>query len=88
MTLIVLRKISSRLSSRLRSRYYGLRYRRRMYDQETISRLGHGLQMRQLRLGGRMSHPIFRDGLRDGRLTKSVINQQAPPRAPQEVWDV
>ena len=35
-----------------------------------------------------MSYPILGDGLGDGRLTKSVINQQAPPRAPQEEYEV
>ena len=59
-----------------------------MYDQETTSRLGHGLQIGQLRLGRSIDRLILREGLGDGRLTKSVINQQAPPRAPQEVWDV
>ena len=63
-----------------------------MYDQETTSRLGYGLQIRQPRLGRRINCLTLRDGLGDGlgdrRLTRSVINQQAPPQAPQEVWDV
>jgi hypothetical protein len=35
-----------------------------------------------------MNRPILGDGLGDGRSTRLVINQQAPPQAPQEVWDV
>ena len=40
-----------------------------MHDREITSRLGHGLRMRQLKLGIRMNCLILRDGLGDKRLT-------------------
>jgi hypothetical protein len=45
-----------------------------MDDQETTSRLGHGLQIRQPKPGRRINCLALGDGLRDGRSTRSVIN--------------
>ena len=49
-----------------------------MYDQEIISGLGHGPQIRQPKLGRRINCLILGDGLGDRRLTRSAINPQAP----------
>jgi hypothetical protein len=54
-----------------------------MYDQEITSRLCHGLQMRQLKLGRRINRLILGDSHGDRRLTRSAINPQAPQQAPQ-----
>jgi hypothetical protein len=53
-----------------------------MYNQESTSKLGYSLRIRQLRLGRRINYLALRDGLRDGRLTRSAINPQAPHQAP------
>ena len=42
-----------------------------MYDKEITSRLGHGLQMKQLKLGRRMNRPILGDSLGEGQLLTS-----------------
>ena len=56
-----------------------------MHDQEITFRLGYRLRIRQLKLGRRMNCLTPGDGLRDGRLTRSAINPQAPQQAPQQV---
>ena len=43
-----------------------------MYDQETVSRLVYGLQIRQLKLGRRMNCLALRDGLRNDRIVGSI----------------